>query len=489
MRKNSWILSVYTVLIERKVGKTVKMKSFLSLKGSRNLIRGIEGFFEVAVLTLLYYYLWRSGYEVGVFPKYLGFGKYVLMGVYGLLVTFTFNSFDSFQFGHLRLTDIVFSQGIALVIVNFITYFQLSLIANKLISLMPMVMLMVLQTVVVVVLPSVFSVIFHRIYSAHKMILVCGRDSSIALKIKMESRPDKYRIHNIIFAEEGLDRICAAIADYDSVILNDIGAEIRNDILKYCYDHKIRVYVAPKLSDIIIRGSMEMCLFDTPLLLVRGAGLTFVQRCIKRTMDIVLSILALVLTMPILLITAIAIKLNDGGPVFYKQKRVTLNGKVFEILKFRSMIVNAEAAGKSIPATDNDPRITKVGKVIRATRIDELPQILNILKGDMSIVGPRPERVEHVEKYSVEIPEFSYRTKVKGGLTGYAQIYGKYNTSAYDKLRLDLMYIENYSFLLDIKLIFLTLRILFKKESTEGFDKVIPDIKAEQAEDSSSEVK
>ena len=169
-----------------------------------------------------------------------------------------------------------------------------------------------------------------------------------------------------------------------------------------------------------------------------------------------------------MLLTAIAIKLYDGGPVFFKQARCTIGGKVFYIHKFRSMIVDAEKYG-AIPATDKDPRITKVGNVIRATRIDELPQILNILKGEMSIVGPRPERVEHVEKYSKEVPEFSYRLKVKGGLPGYAQIYGKYNTSAYDKLRLDLMYIENYSLLLDIKLILMTLQIMLRKESTEGF--------------------
>ena len=136
------------------------------------------------------------------------------------------------------------------------------------------------------------------------------------------------------------------------------------------------------------------------------------------------------------------------------------------------MIVDAEKEGHSIPATDHDPRITKVGAFTRATRIDELPQLLNILKGDMSIVGPRPERVEHMEKYSEEIPEFGFRLKVKGGLTGYAQIYGKYNTSPYDKLRLDLQYIENYSFMLDIKLILMTIRIMLKKESTEGFDKL-----------------
>jgi len=165
---------------------------------------------------------------------------------------------------------------------------------------------------------------------------------------------------------------------------------------------------------------------------------------------------------------AIAIKLEDGGPVFYKQKRMTTGGREFDILKFRSMIVDAEKYAGAVLAAQDDPRITKVGKVIRATRLDEIPQILNILKGDMSIVGPRPERKVIAEEYYRDIPEFAYRLKVPSGLTGYAQIYGKYNTTAYDKLRFDLMYIENYSLLLDIKLILMTLRIIFSKESTEG---------------------
>ena len=165
-----------------------------------------------------------------------------------------------------------------------------------------------------------------------------------------------------------------------------------------------------------------------------------------------------------------AIKIEDHGPIFFKQKRCTKNGRVFEIIKFRSMIVNAEKMGV-IPTTDGDSRITKVGNIIRKTRIDEIPQFINILKGDMSFVGPRPERVEHVEEYTRELPEFKYRMMVNGGLTGYAQIYGKYNTSAYDKLRLDLMYIENQSLLLDIKIILLTIRTIFQAESTEGFDK------------------
>ena len=261
------------------------------------------------------------------------------------------------------------------------------------------------------------------------------------------------------------------MSKYDAVVLNDVPAQIRNDILKFCYDNEIRVYVVPKITDVILRGANDVSLFDTPIFLVKGTGLTITQKAVKRIMDLVLCLIAMIPAAPIMLIVALAIKLEDGGPVFYKQKRATKDNKEFDILKFRSMIVNAEAAGISIPATGADPRITKVGKVIRATRIDELPQLLNILKGDMSVVGPRPERVEHVEEYTNQIPEFKYRLKVKGGLTGYAQIYGKYNTSAYDKLRMDLMYIENYSLALDIKLILTTVRIMFQKESTEGFEK------------------
>ena len=175
--------------------------------------------------------------------------------------------------------------------------------------------------------------------------------------------------------------------------------------------------------------------------------------------------------------------------MFYKQKRLTLNDREFEVLKFRSMIVDAEKQTGAVLASGNDPRITKVGRFIRATRLDEIPQILNILKGDMSLVGPRPERKVFSEEFCQTIPEFAYRTKVKAGLTGYAQIYGKYNTVPYDKLRLDLMYIENYSILLDIKLILLTLRIIFSKDSTEGVEKLeeLENLKKETLEQAAKE--
>ena len=169
-------------------------------------------------------------------------------------------------------------------------------------------------------------------------------------------------------------------------------------------------------------------------------------------------------------VAAIAIHKYDGGPVFFRQKRCTRNGRVFEILKFRSMIVDAEKDGKARLATENDDRITPVGHFIRKTRIDELPQFFNILKGDMSFVGPRPERPEIVAEYEKEFPEFDLRMKVKAGLTGYAQVYGKYNTTAYDKLKLDLIYVQKYSLLMDLRLIFMTVKVIFMKESTEGLD-------------------
>lgn len=441
------------------------------LDGVKTTIRAIEGFFEVAVLTAMYYLVWRYGYDSGIFPAYLGNGKYVLAGVYVLLVLVIFYYMDGFKFGYLRLTEVVTSQIIALTIANFITFWQLCLIANRVISPAPIFVLLLAQVVVVLVFTFVYTRIYHHLYVPKRMAMVYGSENSLNLKFKMDTRQDKYRVIKLIPVEAGVESVCKQLQDFDAVIINDVHSEARNAILKYCYQNEIRAYVTPKLSDIIINGGTEISLFDTPLLLIRSKGLNMTQRFFKRLMDIVLCMVAMIIAAPIMLIVAIAIKCEDKGPVFYKQKRVTLNGKVFDILKFRSMIVDAEKEGKSIPATDRDPRITKVGRVIRATRIDELPQILNILKGDMSIVGPRPERVEHVEKYSEEIPEFNFRLKVKGGLTGYAQIYGKYNTSPYDKLRLDLMYIEKYSLLLDLKLILLTLRIMLQKESTEGFDK------------------
>lgn len=431
------------------------------------IIRRCEAVLQIIIFTVLYYLLWKVFYSDMTFP-YLGRGKFILMGVYAVFVVVLFYYSDSFNYGNVKLADIIVSQCIALFLVNFITYWQLCLISNVMITPVPMILLTIIDAIISLTSCYLYNVIYLKNQAPRDILMVYGSEEALELETKMAVRTDKYRFSEKISAQAGFATICEKIKQHDSVLLNDVPAQLRNDILKYCYSNEVRVYASPKLSDIIMSGAEEINLFDTPLRLIKGTGLTLEQRFVKRAMDIVLCSVAMVVAAPIMLVVAIAIKLEDGGPVFFTQKRATIEGKTFDILKFRSMIVDAEKYG-AIPATDKDPRITKVGNVIRATRIDELPQILNILKGEMSIVGPRPERVEHVEKYSKEVPEFSYRLKVKGGLTGYAQIYGKYNTSAYDKLRLDLMYIENYSLLLDIKLILMTFQIMLRKESTEGF--------------------
>lgn len=439
----------------------------------KSSVRRVESMIEIVVLAFVYYAVWRIKYDSSSMPSFEGNGKYLLTLVYGFLNFILFHYCDGFKFGHIKLMDVTISQWISMFILNFITYFQLCLIANQMISPLPILLLMAFDVVITFGMSYLFTAVYHSFCIPKRMIMIYGKDAAPSLKQKMETRSDKYQIKRMMSCDEySLEAIEAAVMNYDAVVINDVDAEIRNDLLKYCYQNSIRTYSVPKLSDVIYSGSEDIMLFDTPLKLIRGRGLTPAQRFFKRAMDLVLCLITMIPASVIMLIIAIAIKIEDGGAVFYRQRRVTKDGKQFDILKFRSMIENAEADGKPHPATDNDDRITKVGKVIRTLRVDELPQLLNIIKGDMSIVGPRPERVEHCVMYGEQISEFEFRNKVKGGLTGYAQVYGKYNTTALDKLRFDLMYIENYSLALDIKIILMTFRILFKKESTEGFEKI-----------------
>ncbi len=421
-------------------------------------------------MAIAYYYVWKHMiFDSDYFYPFLGRGKYVLMGIYFILMLVIIHLCEGFKYGILKIADVLFSQWIAIFIVNAVTYLQLSLMANIMIPVKPILLLTLGDFVISGLCVYIFFAIYERNSKASKLLMVYGNKESVGLKLKMDTRADSYNIKKIVSIEEGMPAIIDMLNEFDGIVISDVSAQERNDLLKYCYMHEIETYITPKISDVIISGGEGIHQFDTPLVMINTTGLTPEQELVKRFFDIVLCSVAAVVLSPLMLIVALAIKLEDHGPVFYKQARVTKDGKIFDILKFRSMVEDAEQR----PATDDDDRITKVGHVIRATRIDELPQLFNIIKGEMSIVGPRPERTEHVEKYTAAIPEFEFRSKVKGGLTGFAQIYGKYNTSAYDKIKLDLMYIENYSFLLDIKLILMTIRIVFKKESTEGFDKVV----------------
>ena len=435
----------------------------------KDLIRKLEGMAEVLILTVLYFYIWKTQYSVMYVRTFYGRGRIVMMGIYFIIMYVIMYLTEGLRFGNLKLFDVVVSQWISVLVTNFITFWQICLILNIMTDPVPMLWLTLLDLGITVALPFIFTWIYHLTYVPRDMVLVYGKRNALNLRFKILERPDKYAVTSIISSSEPFEKIKAQLLSHDAVIINDVPAEIRNDILKFCYEKDIRTYIVPKISDVIIGGASNINLFDTPLLLVRGTGLSIGQKAVKRFLDIVLSALAIGVLSPVFLITAIAIKAEDGGSVFFRQKRVTRDGRIFTILKFRSMHEDAEKYGAQL-TVDNDPRITKVGHFIRRCRIDELPQLINIIRGDMSIVGPRPERIENYELYEKEIPEFKYRTKVKAGLTGYAQVYGKYNTTAYDKLRLDLMYIENYSIILDIKLVLMTFRTLFQKESTQGFE-------------------
>jgi exopolysaccharide biosynthesis polyprenyl glycosylphosphotransferase len=279
----------------------------------------------------------------------------------------------------------------------------------------------------------------------------------------------KYNVEKSLEAKRCIENDCADLRDMETVFLCGVHSSDRNRILKFCVEHNITAYVLPRIGDILMSGAKRVNLFHLPFFRVDRYDPAPEYLLFKRLFDVAVSVIALIVLSPVMLITALAVKLSDGGPVFYKQKRLTKNGREFHVLKFRSMRQDAEKDGVARLSTgDADPRITPVGRVIRKLRIDELPQLFNILGGSMSIVGPRPERPEIAAQYEKELPEFSLRLQAKAGLTGYAQVYGKYNTTPYHKLQMDLIYIAHPSFFEDLRIIFATIKILFLPESTEG---------------------
>ena len=432
----------------------------------------MAGLIEVLLLSVVYYLIWDQYRVVANDGLFLFRGKLILMMVYAVISFMVFTACDSFNFGNLKFSDIALSQCISVLIVNFITYLQICLILTDMTTPIPMLELTGIDFIVCVVWSWIAKKTSRKYCRVDDALLIFGSAQALALKEKMDSRQELYNVTEVVSADEPEEAVCGAIDRHEALILNDVPAEMRNDILKYAFGKNKMIFMVPKITDIIMKGTAEISSFDTPLVKVRNEGLLPLEGFVKRAFDIVLSSVLLFLLSPAFLIITLLIKAEDGGPVFYRQKRLTLNDRIFEILKFRSMVADAEKLTGAVLAEKDDPRITKVGRILRACRLDELPQLINIFLGDMSFVGPRPERPELAEDIIKDTPEFAFRTKVKGGLTGYAQVYGKYSTTNYDKLRLDLIYIENYSLLLDLKLLFMTPQILFRREASEGIDKV-----------------
>ncbi len=413
-------------------------------------------------------YVWYWHYNTGIPKAFYFWGHVFIAAVYLMMLLLASSMYGGLKVGSFRMIELTLSQGFATLVTNILFYAIICLLAYRMPTIIPLFIGMIVQCFAVGIWIIASTLVYRALFPPVDVLLIYGGNTQDVIIDRFRTRRHQFTVTRSMSVEEGIEDICSEIGRHDAVMLWDIPDQIRNTIFKSCYEKDVDIYVGPKIMDIVLKGSQNLHLFDTPLLYTKSDPIEAEQRLIKRLFDMIFAFIMIVITSPIMLITAICVKACDGGSVFYKQVRCTKGNREFEIIKFRSMIEEAESDGKARLASKNDSRITPVGRVIRKLRIDELPQLFNVIKGDMSFVGPRPERPEKIVEYTENMPEFSYRTKVVAGITGYAQVYGKYNTRPYDKLKLDLYYIENFSIWLDLRLLVLTVKTLFMIGSSEG---------------------
>ncbi|MBQ9047901.1 MAG: sugar transferase [Solobacterium sp.] len=434
---------------------------------TENTVRILINLMIIGVVTVFFYVIWIKYFRNSIF--FFRLGNYMLAAVYAVTLTVFNSMYGGFSVGAAKTGDILFSQLIALFFTNLVIYMIGTFVNRMLPAVLPFFLSFLGQFAIVTVLVILGGMLFRRIFPAKKTILVYDREDRSVYERLIRNQSARYDVQRSETFSEFVQSP-EQMKEYECILAVGLTPQDKDALIRMCYDATKSVYLIPDVYDVIVNSARSVYLLDTPVMKAAGFGPGQLSKIVKRLFDIFFALVLLVIASPICLVTAIAIKLTDGGPVLYKQTRLTQYGRPFEIYKFRSMRVDAEKDGKARLASQNDDRITGVGKFIRSCRIDELPQLINILKGDMSVVGPRPERPELVEEILKEVPEFNYRLKVKAGLTGYAQVYGKYNTRLRDKLLFDLYYIENFSLFLDVRIMFMTFKILFMKESTEGVE-------------------
>ena len=401
---------------------------------------------------------------------YFGYIPLLLVGIAFCMVYWFFaKMYQALKIGIYRLTELTYFQvlsfGMSDVILFIASLFWFHGIDG--VEVFSYLTGFVVQMVIITGTIFILNRFYAKYDSPRKIMIIYGEEDYKDFLRKIDEKKWRYKVVGCYADGTPMELLKESIRNCASVYLYEVRKDVKKELILYCNRIGRDIYITQDVDDLITMGFDISHTFDTPFIRTKRMPVKWYYPFVKRTIDILCAALALVVLSPVLLIVAIAIKAYDKGPVFYKQIRLTKGHKKFEIYKFRSMIINAEKGGARL-AAQNDSRITPVGKVIRATRIDELPQLINILKGDMAIVGPRPERPEIESQYLEELPEFGLRLQVKAGLTGYAQVFGKYNTMPLDKLKLDLLYINQRSLLLDLKLILYTVKILFIPESTEG---------------------
>lgn len=390
---------------------------------------------------------------------------------FAILVTFFMGTYNANLFGYTRIRSLALAHIMSQLFSMIIIYMGVSIGWRRFRSPLLFVILLAVYIAIDILYVYEGNKYYFKLNPPKKTLLIYRntRDRRRFGTISGKPMERLYHIEKEIQFDGTFEELKDELEGFDAVFVAGLNSRCRNGLLKYCEENNIRGLFLPHVGDVIMQGTQHIQTFDSPVLMARRKVLHPNYRMLKRAGDILFSAIGIILLSPFFAITALAVKLYDGGPVFYKQTRLTRNAREFKIIKFRSMRVDAEKDGTARLSTgDKDDRITPVGRIIRKLRTDELPQLLNILKGDMSFVGPRPERPEIAEQYYKEMPDFKLRLQVKAGLTGYAQVYGKYNTDPYEKLEFDLLYINQMSFLTDLELLFATASILFLPESTEG---------------------
>ena len=441
------------------------MNTSMIKKIQQELLNGLD----VLLVTGAFWLCWQHFYQNRIDHPFYYLGNLIMAFLFGLFYYSISHLYNGYSVPISRIYELVYSQTLAACLSDGLLYLMILLINRHYITFLPFLPTLVLQFFLIVGWTVAAHQWYFHQFPPKKTVVILGQGQNVDALVKQYGMDVHFDVQSVVPVEECLKDLPGTIGQAEVVFCCGLHSHNRNLVTKYCVAHKISTYVIPRIGDVIMDSARKVHLFHLPMMAVQRYNPSPEYLIMKRAYDIALSLVALVLFAPIMAVVAAAIKATDGGDIFYRQARLTKDGKVFQVLKFRSMRMDAEKDGVARLSTgENDPRVTKVGRFIRAVRFDELPQLLNILKGDMAIVGPRPERPAISAQYAQAMPECNLRLQAKCGLTGYAQVYGQYNTTPYDKLLLDLMYIAKPSLFEDFKIIFATVKILFMKESTAG---------------------
>lgn len=434
---------------------------------SMRIVKGLN----IVLITIPFVICWYSAYAKELASPFYAKGNYLIIGLFAFLYLVYGRIYEAFHVSMNKVSEIVYSQGLALLIADAALYIVTWLLTKHLPDPLPLLSAFTAQLGLSAGWGALARWWYFNTWAPRRTLIIYDQRQDMAQMLDEPDMRRKFDIVQSLSVEEVLSDGMPELKDVDAVFLCGIHSHERNILLKECIANDVTAYITPRIGDMLMRSAKTVHMFHLPVMRAGRCQPSPEYLFVKRLMDICISVIGLIVASPILLVAAIAIKATDGGPVFYKQQRLTKDGEVFWLYKLRSMRVDAEKDGVArLSSGANDDRVTKVGRIIRRFRIDEYPQLLCTALGKMSIVGPRPERPEIAEQYRETLPEFDLRLQVKAGLTGYAQVYGKYNTTPYDKLQMDLMYISHLSIVEDIRILFATVKILFTLESTEGIE-------------------